>query len=231
VNLAGALAPFNPYSGLVYLDSTVAVNLYTDSISQQFGSLISASIDPAFSTSPIGAVMVTDMSGAWAVSPVNPGISQFTLTFDGLSAPVSTYDTGPWRVTAIKPFTARIGVGETVTFTPLLLGSVSWSVTDPTVASIITNGNDTGTLTGLSEGNTRVSLTVDGQVVDYSGQILVVPSVTSSSGGGGCGTTLPPGDDPWTGLVELTLAGILLLGFRRRYMAEASSTFNVQRSK
>jgi hypothetical protein len=92
---------------------------------------------------------------------------------------------------------------------------------------MVTNGDDTGTLTGLSEGNTRISLTVDGQVVDYSGQILVVPTVISSSGGGGCGTTLPPGGDPWTGLVELVLAGMLLIAFRRRYRTAPDLRSNI----
>jgi len=226
VNMAGALAPFAPYSGLAYLDTTVAISMYADSISQSYGTIVSYPIDPAFSTSPEAAVIVSIGGGSYAVSPLEPGIAQFTLYFDGASAPVSTYDTGPWRVTAIRPFSAQVLIGNTVTFNSLLSGSVSWAVTDTTVATI-TNG---GVLTGQSEGMTRVILSVDGVERDYSGWILVQSSSaysTGSSGGGCCGNTSSPGDPYLPGLMEMMLVGTILLLIRRRYRTVLSAECRV----
>ena len=220
VNLAGALAPFHPYSGLAYLDSTVTVSMHTDTLSQQYGTMVNAIIDPAFSTNTDAAVIVAGGGGSWAVSALTPGIAQFTLTFAGASAPVGTYDTGPWRVTAIRPFTAQVGVNQTVTFSSLHPGVPSWAVTNGTVATI----NSSGVLRGLSEGMTRVILLVDGVEQDYSGQVLVLSTSTSSSGGGGgggCGTTsLPPGEPMWP--VIVVLGGMMLMLVKRRWMAVSS---------
>jgi hypothetical protein len=235
VNLAGALAPFYPYSGLAYLGSDVTVAMYSDDISSSYGTIVSADLEPAWSTSPVAATMNTAGATTLVVTPLAPGISQFTLAFAGSSSPVGTYETGPWRVTAIRPFAASIDIAETVTFAaPLLSGVVSWSVINSTVASIVTNFDDSATLTGLTPGKTRVALSIDGEVVDYSGQILVVQGVQpspSSGGGGGCGTTLPPGDDPWNGFVELVLAGMLLATLRKIYQAEVSPMPKAQSPK
>ena len=229
VNLAGALAPFFPYSGLAYLDSTVPVNLYTDSISVSYGTLIGAQLDPASSTSGQAAVMTSDLTGAWAVSAMQPGIAQFTLTFAGASAPVGTYDTGPWRVTAIRPFRAQVRVGATATFTPLLAGDISWAVTDTSVATI----DDGGVLTGLAEGMTRVILSEGGVERDYSGWVLVTSASAYSKGnsGGGCGTASSPGGNPWTGAAEMAVVGLILLILRRRALVVRGKKFRVQGSE
>jgi len=225
VNLAGALAPFYPYSGLAYLDSTVMISMYADTIGQMYGSIVSASLDPSFSTSSDAAVMFSDLSGAWAVSPIWPGIAQFTLTFGGAAAPVGTYETGPWRVTAIRPFTGQVNIGEETIFTsllPALEGSVSWSVIDTTVASIDADG----VFVGLQEGMTRVVLSIDGEARDYSGWVLVTEAPTSSGGGGGCGTTFPPADDPWGGSTMVVVIGILLFAMRWKWLAALSPKSN-----
>jgi hypothetical protein len=224
VNMSGALAPFHPYSGLVYLDGDVTISMYADSISQSYGTVVSAPIDPAFSTSPDAAVIVSIGGGSYAVSPLAPGIAQFTLYFDGASAPVSTYDTGPWRVTAIKPFSAQVLIGNTVTFQsllPAMAASVSWAVTDTTVATI----DNSGVLTGHSPGKTRIILSVDGMERDYSGWVLVQSSSAfsnGSNGGGCCGNTSSPGDPYIPGLMEMMLVGTMLLMIRRRKLAEVS---------
>jgi hypothetical protein len=136
VNMAGALAPFAPYSGLAYLDTNVTISMYTDSISQTYGTVIPAGIDMAWSTTPAAADMISAGARTLTLTPTAPGIAQFTLSFAGSSAPVGTYDTGPWRVTAIKPFSAQVPLNKTLTFSSLLSGSVSWAVTDTTVATI-----------------------------------------------------------------------------------------------
>jgi hypothetical protein len=219
VNLAGALAPFYPYSGLAYLDSAVTVSMYTDSISDTYGTVLPAGIDMAWSTTPVAASMSSAGAKTLTLIPTAPGIAQFTLTFEGAAAPVGTYDTGPWRVTAIRPFTDQVRVNETVTFSSLLSGSVSWAVTDTTVATI----NSGGVLTGRSTGMTRVILSVDGVEEDYSGQVLILASSSSSGGsGGGCGTTLSPTGDPWTGFPGMVLVGLMLLILRWRKLAEVS---------
>ena len=154
------------------------------------------------------------------MSALTPGIAQFTLTFAGASAPVGTYDTGPWRVTAIRPFTAQVNSNETVTFSSLISGDVSWAVSDTSVATIDSNG----VLTGRSQGMTRVILSVGGVETDYSGQVLVLSSSTSSNGGsgGGCGTTsLPPGEPMWP--VIVVLGGMMLMLVKRRWLAIGSA--------
>jgi len=185
VNLAGTLAPFYPYSGLVLLDSSPQpVYMYTDSMSSLYGTItqVTGSDDSV-------AVMATDSSGAWMVSGISPGVASFTLSFDGAAAPVGSYETGPWRVTAITPFTARARAGETLEtpFLSLLQGtSVSWSVTDPRIGEI----DENGWFTGRNSGFTRVVLSIDGTPVDISGNIRVLPPYSSpseSSGdSGGC---------------------------------------------
>ncbi|MDT8365056.1 MAG: S8 family serine peptidase [bacterium] len=229
VNLAGALAPFYPYSGLAYLDSAVTVSMYADTINQQYGTMVNAIIDPVFSTSPDAAVIVAGGGGSWAVSPLAPGITQFTLNFDGASAPVGTYDTGPWRVTAIRPFTAQLLPNETVSFSSLISGDITWAVSDTSVATIDSNG----VLTGLSKGMTRVILSVAGVETDYSGQVLVLSSSTSSSGssGGGCGITSSPGDPYISELIEMMLVGMMLVMLRRRWMAVPSPMSKAQSPK
>ena len=229
VNLAGALAPFHPYSGLAYLDSPVTISMYPDSISSSYGTIVSAAIDPAWSTTPVAATLSGAPSGTLILTPSAPGIAQFTLNFGGMSAPVGTYDTGPWRVTAIRPFTDQVRVGETVAFTPILTTSPSWSVTNPAVASI----NASGILTGLAEGMTRVVLSDGGVEMDYSGWVLVLGSSSSGGGGeggGGCGTTaLHPGDQMWPVMVVLlVMIGVLV---RRRYRVAVSAECKVQSAK
>jgi hypothetical protein len=185
VNLAGALAPFYPYSGLAFLDSpSHPVSMYTDPISSLYGTITHAT-----SSNDSVAVMETDSSGEWMVSGISPGVASFTLSFDGATAPVGSYETGPWRVTAITPFTAQVGPGETLEtpFLSLLQGtSVSWSVTDPQVGEIDQNGWFTGRNTGF----TRVVLSIEGTPVDISGniQVLLPPSSPSENSGdsGGC---------------------------------------------
>jgi hypothetical protein len=165
INLAGALAPFAPYSGPVPMDTLVPISIYTDSVSSLYGSISSA-----ISDSPSVAVMKTTSGGAWAVSPISPGLTTFNLGFDAVSAPVGTYDTGLWRVTAIAPFSAHLNPGEELDFASLIPGNTVWSVTDPTVGDIDNNGH----FRALSHGTTRVVLNVDGQDVDNSGNILVI---------------------------------------------------------
>jgi hypothetical protein len=231
VNLAGAFAPFYPYSGLAYLDSTITVGMYNDTISTSYGSILSADIDMAWSTTPKAADMVSAGGTTRTLTPFAPGIAQFTLSFSGASAPVGTYDTGPWRITAIRPFTAQVNLNETVSFSSLLLsGDVSWAVTDTTVATISSGG----VLTGLSEGMTRVILSVDDVERDYSGWVLVQSSSSSggSNGGGCCGTMSSPGDPYLPGLMEMMLVGTILMLIRRRYRAEMlNSRFKIQDSR
>lgn len=166
INLAGALAPFAPYSGAAPMDSLTYVSLYADTVSALYGSISSA-----ISDSPSVAVMVTTSSGAWAVSPVSPGLTVFNLEFDGVEAPVGSYDTGLWRVTGISPFSATVMSGQSITFTSLIDGPVDWSVTDAGVGAIDSSGH----FTALAQGITRVVLNVDGMDVDNSGVILVLP--------------------------------------------------------
>jgi len=177
VNLAGALAPFYPRSGLAPLDASVTpVFMYTDSISADFGS-----ISAAESSDPSVAVMTADPSGSWAVSPIAPGVASFTLSFDGFEAPLGSYETGPWRVTAISPFSATVRAGEVAEepFISLLPGTVSWSIMDPSVGTI----DENGWFTGKRKGLTRVVLSIDGIPADSSGTIRVLAPY--SSGGSG----------------------------------------------
>jgi hypothetical protein len=180
VNLAGALAPFYPYSGFLPLDGSVmSISMYTDSMSALYGSLTQA----ATSDDSV-AVMVTDPSGAWMVSPLSPGVASFTVSFGGAAAPLESYETGPWRVTGISPFSATVRAGERSEepFVGLMSGSVSWSVMDPTIGSIDENGWFTGRRSGL----TRVVLAIDGTPVDSSGMIRVLTPYSTSDGSGGC---------------------------------------------
>ena len=261
INLAGALAPFAPYSGYAPMDSLQPLSRYGDSISVLYGS-----ISNAISGSPSVAVMVTIPGGAWAVSPVSPGLTTFNIEFDGISAPVGTYETGTWRVTGISPFFAQIESGQAMTFSSLIPSStIDWSVTNASVGTV----DSDGVFTALSAGTTRVILNVDGQDVDNSGVVLVIAagedkdddgfntgvdcddtdpdihpgvdeicndgvdndcdgdvdmddSECGKSGGGGCGTTAPTEDDPWTGPVMATTVGLILFGLRRKWLAEAS---------
>ena len=181
VNLSGALAPFYPYSGLVPLDgTTVPVFMYTDAISASYGTIVEAR-----SSDDSVAVMVTDGAGAWAVSPLSPGTVSFTLSFGGLAAPLGSYETGPWRVTAISPFTAVLRSGETAPepFVSLLPGVATWEVTDAAVGAI----DEDGLFVGNSPGLTRVILSIDGVPVDSGGSIRVqVPLTESDSRSSDC---------------------------------------------
>jgi hypothetical protein len=230
VNMAGALAPFAPYSGLAYLDTNVTISMYTDSISQTYGTVIPAGIDMAWSTTPAAANMISAGARTLTLTPTAPGIAQFTLNFAGSSAAVGTYDTGPWRVTAIYPFSAQVHIGRTRTFQslfPPLAGSVSWSVMDTSVAEI----NSSGVLTGKSEGMTRVILSIDGVERDYSGQILVQSSsaFNKPSSGAGCGTTSSPSGPYWPGAAGIMLVGTMLFLIRWRYQAAlADPRSNIQ---
>ena len=125
VNLAGSLAPFHPYSGLAPLDGPGApVFLYTDQASASYGS-----ISAAVSSDDSIATMEADGSGGWVVSPVSPGVASFTLFFDGADAPMGSWETGPWRVTAVAPLFATVRPGERAPepFRSLLPGEASWS--------------------------------------------------------------------------------------------------------
>jgi len=182
VNLAGALAPFHPWSSLVPLDGlSVPVSMYTDSISASYGS-----ISQAVSSDDSVAGMEEDPAGVWRISPVSPGVVSFTLSFDGPEAPLESWETGPWRVTAISPFSATLRAGETSDepFTSLIPGNISWSVMDPAIGTIDGEGWFAGRLPGI----TRVALFIDGVPVDSSGAIRVLPpySTDEGSGGGGC---------------------------------------------
>ena len=265
INLAGALAPFAPYSGPAPMDTLVPVSLYADTVSSLYGS-----ISNAISDSPSVAVMVTTSGGAWAVSPVSPGLTTFSLEFDGIAAPVGTYDTGLWRVTGIIPFSAHLQAGETMSFTSLLSGStMDWRVNNSTVGTIDSNG----LFTAMSHGTTQVVLTVDGQDVDNTGTILVIPldndgdgyredvdcddtdpdinpgenevcsddidndcdgdvdredSECRSKSSGGCGTTLPPGENEPMWPVVLVLLSMILVLVRRRWLAIRSAECRVQ---
>ena len=265
INLAGALAPFTPYSGFAPVDTLTAVSLYADTVSALYGS-----ISAAISESPSVAVMVTTSGGAWAISPVSPGLTTFNIEFDGVAAPVGTYGTGLWRVTGITPFSANIDSGQSMLFSSLVSGTIDWGVTNSSVGTI----DSSGLFTALAYGITQVVLNVDGQDVDNSGIILVIPPDGDSDGyredvdcddtdpfvfpgavevcsdgvdndcdgdidrddsqcggggsSGGCGTTLPSGDDPWTGFPEMVLIGTMLIILRWRMRAEVSAECSVQ---
>jgi len=176
VNLSGALAPFYPYSGLVPLDATtIPVFMYTDVVSATYGS-----ITEARSSDASVAVMVADGMGGWAVSPVSPGTVSFTLSFGGLASPLGSYVTGPWRITAISPFTAVLRSGETAPgpFVSLIPGVATWEVTDPAVGGI----DEGGLFAGYSPGLVRVVLFIDGVPVDSSGSIRVRNPLTGPDG-------------------------------------------------
>ena len=96
VNLAGALAPFHPWSGLAPLGATQPITMYSDSIGAQYATFISA-----VSSSPSVAVLTGDAAAGWAVSPVSPGIASFTLSFPAGSAPVGSWETGPDRKSVV----------------------------------------------------------------------------------------------------------------------------------
>ncbi len=184
VNLAGALAPFAPFSGPAYLGSTPLVTLYGDTVSAAYGS-----IGAAWSSSASVAVMKRVSDSAWAVSPRGPGLATFTLSFPSAGAPLATYDTGPWRVTAISPFWGRLNVGETLTFTTLSSWQGTWSVSDERFATI---DPVSGELTALSNGAVaasvamvRVTLTRGGVAVDESGSVYIVGDLGHGGGGGG----------------------------------------------
>jgi len=104
-NLAGALAPFYPYSGEVALGSTTSIQLYTDSVSSSFGSISGWS-----SSDSSVAVLSGSQATGWAVSPVGTGIATFTLSFSSGSAPLGSYETGHWWVVA-APSTGGGGGG------------------------------------------------------------------------------------------------------------------------
>ncbi len=228
LNMAGALAPFHPYSNLSYMDTSIAVNMYSDGISASYGSIFTAT-----SEEPSVAVMKKDVLGAWAVSPLAPGITHFNLTFTGSPStgspsPVAQYRTGPWRVTAIKPFKFQnLWGGEQIDFntTGNLPGLVSWQVEDTRVGAIDSNG----IFTAKGLGTTRVVLLVDDIPYDTSAAIHVVTSAPSSGGGSGCGLTASPGDPYFPGLLEMLLLGTILMLIRRRHrLALGSPTPNVQ---
>jgi len=228
VNLAGTLAPFAPYSGCAPLDTLRPIASYGDSVSALYGSIVSA-----VSESPSVAVMVSLPDGSWAVSPVSPGLTTFTLQFDGALAPVTSYETGPWRVTGISPFFAQVEAGQSMTFSSLIPAfTTSWSLTDPAVGSI----NSSGVFTALAEGTTRIILNVEGQDMDNSGIIVVTsapPQVepeTGGGGGGGCATTAPPGDEPWTGMAGMAVVLAILFLMRKRAV-KTSSELTVQGCK
>ena len=183
MNLAGALAPFHPFSGLAPLNgSSQPIYAYTDNVSATYGTITNVIAN----TSSV-ATIATISATAFAISPVAPGIADFTIEYSGASAPVGTYDTGPWRVTGISPFTAEVGVGSTVTFSNLmaLSGTVMWSVTDTT--STVGTIDSSGTFTAVGEGITQVILSEGSVVQDNTGIILVVAATPASSGGGGGG--------------------------------------------
>jgi hypothetical protein len=218
VNLSGAVAPFSPYSGLLPLGAgSQAVMLYTDTASALYGSITSA-----VSSSPSVAVMVTTGGASWAVSPVSAGIVDFTLTFSGGAAPVGTYQTGPWRVSAMTPLTATVGTGSMAAepFVSLAgTGTASWTVKDPELASIDADGN----LTGICPGETRVVLWIDGVPADISGPVTVVgmeecDDGSGGGGGGGCGTVEPPTGGPQSGFLAFILTALVLLALRSSYM-------------
>jgi len=209
VNLEGALAPFYPYSGLAPMGTTQSVSMYTDAIGALFGT-----IDSAVSSSDTIAVMATDSSGAWAVSPKSPGIATFTVTFP--SGPVASMETGSWRVTGITPFTSRIQVGQTVDFEEAgsFAGTITWGVDDSSVGTI----NSAGLFSAVGTGETRVILRVNGSAVDNSGPIVVIAATSSGGGGGGCGTiSLPPGTSRWRGFIEFFFVALMLLFARKVY--------------
>jgi subtilisin family serine protease len=177
VSLAGALAPFCPYSDLLPLDGSVQpFFMYTDSISASYGSISLAS-----SSDDSVAVMVANPSGAWFVSPLFPGTASFTLSFQKDGAPLDSYETGPWRITAISPFSATVRAGETAEepFLSYLPGNVSWSVLDPEIGTI----DEEGWFTGRRSGFTRVVLSIDGTPVDSSGTVRVAAPYSTSKGG------------------------------------------------
>jgi hypothetical protein len=206
LNLAGALAPFHPFSKLAFMDTIYPVVMYSDHISSQYGS-----IDSATSGDPSVAVLHRGAMGSWALSPVAPGITSFDLTFTSGSAPVAQYRTGPWRVTALSPFRVfTLRKDQTVTFDTVgtIPGTISWSVENTSVGSI----SSSGVFTAKNAGETRIILLVDGAPYDTSASIQVLSSVS----GGGCGTTAPPDTFPWSGVTEVVSVLTLLLLMRWR---------------
>jgi subtilisin family serine protease len=222
-NLLGALSPFYPYSGLAPMNTTQSISMYDDSVSNQFGTIV----NPVSSDSAV-AVMVTDSSGAWAVSPKSPGVTTFNVSFT--SGPVSSINTGPWRVTGISPFWKELQVGQTVDFEPIgsFAGSITWTVEDTSVGTIDSNG----LFSAVGTGETRVILKVNSSAVDNSGPIVVIAATSTGGGGGGggwgCGTvSLPPGTSRWRGLIEFFLVALMLLFARKVYSLKSARTKEV----
>ncbi len=185
VNLAGTLAPFYPYSGWSYLDSITTIELYSDPTSASYGSITGGQ-----SADNTVAVLAGDQVNGWFVSPVGPGIADFTLYFGSGSAPVVSYQTGPWRVTAIRPFSGDLEVNQYIDFDPVgtVVGTLSWSVEDINGTGVGTVSAESGFFVAKTPGRARVVLLNNGIPYDHSGPIRVVsttnqpPAVLITSG-------------------------------------------------
>ncbi len=183
LNLAGALSPFYPYSGLAYLGSAIPLRLYDDPLSASFGAAVTGS-----SRQPEVAVF-KDTGSGYAVSPVAPGLATFALSFPDSTAGISTLKTGPWRVTALAPFWGRLAQGDTITLGvhPSCAGTLTSDA--PGMAAV---GSSPWTLTALRAGATAESvvhliLTRGGVVVEESGPFYIAGEPTPDGGGGGGG--------------------------------------------
>jgi hypothetical protein len=173
VNLAGALAPFYPFSGPVDLDSMQQLSLYGDSASTSFGS-----ITGGWSTDDGVAVLVGDALSGWAISPVGPGIATFTLSFGSSSSSTGSYETGPWRVTAVKPFSGVLEVNQYVDFDAVDAdgSSLGWVVEALEGTGVGTVNSDSGFFVARSPGRVRVALSRDNVPYDHSGPLRVLPT-------------------------------------------------------
>ncbi len=184
VDLDGALAPFHPVSGWCYLDSTAPISFRADDLAAAFGTPVAGG-----SADPSVAALAGGGGSGWAVSPVSPGVAELVFFFDS-SAPAGSLRAGPWRVAAVRPFTRRMSVGETVAFAAIGSpgGVLTWAVEDAdgTGAGII--GPASGLFTARALGTARVVLSRDGSPWDVSGPISVVnlpPTVTITGGPAG----------------------------------------------
>lgn len=201
INLAGALAPFHPYSGLMRLDSVQPLWLYEDPVSTSWGPVTGGR-----NSDDDVAVLSGGPLDGWGVSPVGPGIASFTLSFGSSSHGAGSYETGPWRVTAIVPFSEVLDVHQYVDFDALAVdgNALEWTVEVLEGAGVGTINHESGFFLATNPGRVRVALYMDNTLYDHSGPVRVMattnlpPTVTITGGPAGI-ITETSASFTWTG--------------------------------